>query len=59
MSIEGFSVSKRRLFPVDSVGIPHHDSHVECNLAGAPLCCIFLTIFSKQMTTSDKIAQRG
>lgn len=42
-----------------SVGIPHHDSHVECDRAGALLCCILLTVFSKQMTANDTIAQRG
>lgn len=58
-SIGGFSLTRKRLFPVVSVGIPHRDSHVECDLAGALLRCVFLTLFSKQMTTSAKIAHRG
>ena len=32
-----------------SVGIPHHDSHVEHDVAGPLFCCIFLTI----LQTSD------
>lgn len=59
MSIGGFSLLRKRLFPVDSMGIPRRDSYEGCDLAGTLLCCAFLGVFSKQMTTSDKIAQRG
>lgn len=48
MSIRGgFSLSGKRLFPVVTVGIPHHDSRAECDLSGALLRCVFLAALSE------------